>query len=141
MKKNDRNIIIGAALLLVILVATVVVTTFLVSCPTSASGFAMIVCETPDGNGGDGEMSFEETLAKCLTDKGIKMYGSEYCGHCTAQKEAFGDAFQYIDYVECGGTDACQVAGISGVPTWVSSDLTKYPGNRKISDLADLFEC
>ncbi|MBU0898860.1 MAG: hypothetical protein KKB03_04390 [Nanoarchaeota archaeon] len=140
MKKKDRNIIIGAASLLVILVATVAVTTFLVPCPTSASGFAMVVCEAPsDGNG---EMSFEETLARCLTNKGVKMYGAYWCGHCKSQKESFGDAFQYVDYVECTETPSiCESAGVSGYPTWVGPDLAKYPGNRELSDLADLFGC
>ena len=40
-------------------------------------------------------------LAQCLAERGVKMYGSSSCSHCSNQKKAFGDAFKYITYVEC----------------------------------------
>ena len=30
-------------------------------------------------------------MAKCLKDKGVKFYGTSWCGHCNSQKEMFGD--------------------------------------------------
>jgi hypothetical protein len=40
-------------------------------------------------------------FAKCLTDKGVKMYGAFWCGKCAKQKNKFEDSFQYINYIEC----------------------------------------
>lgn len=67
-----------------------------------------------------------DLLAKCLTEKGVKMYGAFWCGHCQNQKKAFGSSFQYINYQECtidgkqnSFAQVCQDAGIEGYPTWI----------------------
>lgn len=85
-----------------------------------------------------------EALAKYLSEKGAVMFGSAYCGHCKAQKEDFGDAFQYIDYVECGDStdpnyngDECEANDISGVPCWVYQGK-QYPGHQSLEELAEL---
>lgn len=64
-------------------------------------------------------------FARCLTDRGVKMYGAFWCPHCTEQKEKFGASFEYAPYVECGvkgaatgKTQVCQDAGIQHYPTW-----------------------
>ncbi|MBD3361894.1 hypothetical protein GF358_03835 [Candidatus Woesearchaeota archaeon] len=82
-----------------------------------------------------------EVFAQCLTEKGAKMYGTEWCGHCKNQKSMFGEAFQYIDYTDCDkDPDACQTAGVRGYPTWdIKEEL--YPGTRELSKLAALTEC
>jgi len=66
-----------------------------------------------------------DQFARCLTQKGIKMYGAYWCPHCTEQKELFGASFKLAPYVECGvpGTtsklsDACADAAIKHFPTW-----------------------
>lgn len=65
-----------------------------------------------------------DSLAKCLTDKGVKMYGAYWCPHCQNQKKAFGDSFKYINYTECadpnveGQLEVCQKAKIESYPTW-----------------------
>jgi len=71
-----------------------------------------------------------DALAKCLTDKGVKMYGAYWCPHCQNQKKAFGDSFQYINYIECadgqnGQTQICKDNGITGYPTW------EFPGTAR----------
>lgn len=82
-----------------------------------------------------------DRFAKCLTSKGAKMYGADWCGHCKNQKEMFGDSFQYIDYVECTEeTEACKAAGISGYPTWIINGM-KYPGEKTLEELASLSGC
>ena len=43
-----------------------------------------------------------DSFAKCLATKQAKMYGLYWCPHCIEQKEMFGEAFQYVPYVECG---------------------------------------
>ena len=82
----------------------------------------------------EGEMSLEQisglsscpltadkdTFAKCLTEKGWVMYGAEWCVHCKAQKERFGESFQYIKYVECpDNIKLCLNKGVNGYPTWI----------------------
>src|SRR3989344_7082850 len=64
-----------------------------------------------------------DDFAKCLTEKGVKMYGAYWCGHCKTQKEMLGDSWQYVNYVECSNPDGtptaeCTAAGIEGYPTW-----------------------
>ncbi len=66
-----------------------------------------------------------DEFARCLTRKGVKMYGAYWCPHCTEQKELFGASFKHAPYVECGvpGTtaklsDACADAAIKHFPTW-----------------------
>jgi len=64
-------------------------------------------------------------FARCLTDRGVKMYGHWQCPHCQDQKREFQASFEYISYVECGipgnrkgKNPVCQEEGIKGYPTW-----------------------
>ena len=66
-----------------------------------------------------------DAFARCLTDRGVKMYGSWWCPHCVEQKEKFGASFEYVPYVECGikgdlhgRSQACRDANIEHYPTW-----------------------
>ena len=61
----------------------------------------------------------KDAFAKCLTEKGLVMYGAEWCVHCKEQKALFGNSFQYVKYVECpDNTQLCVAEGINGYPTW-----------------------
>ncbi len=82
-----------------------------------------------------------EELAICLTEKGIKMYGSIYCPHCTAQKELFGEAFPLVNYIECSNSEnSILCAGLSGVPAWdIGGDI--YYGKQELSKLKELSGC
>jgi hypothetical protein len=64
-------------------------------------------------------------FARCLRDRGVKMYGAYWCPHCVEQKEAFGASFEYAPYEECGVkgdthavSQVCKDAGIKHYPTW-----------------------
>lgn len=87
--------------------------------------------------------AYLEKLAKYMSDKGMVMYGAYWCPHCQDQKKAFGDAFQYVDYVECdpqgpnANPDECTAKGIDGYPTWIYQDQ-KYSGFKSLSDLAGI---
>lgn len=67
-------------------------------------------------------------LAQCLTEKGYVMYGSIECLQCARQRLLFGDAFQYINEVECkagyenSDPDRCVSKNIDGTPTWFIED-------------------
>ena len=64
-------------------------------------------------------------FARCLADRGVKMYGAWWCPHCQEQKEKFGASFEYAPYVECGikgdikgQNPQCKEDGIKHYPTW-----------------------
>jgi hypothetical protein len=84
---------------------------------------------------------YKVKLAKFLTQKGMVLYGAYWCPHCRNQKEMFGDAFQFIDYVECdaggpnGNPEECKAKGIDSYPTWIYQGQ-KYPGEYSLSELA-----
>ena len=82
-----------------------------------------------------------DDFAKALTASGAKMYGAFWCGHCQNQKEAFGESWQYINYIECSNednsqTDVCKTAGITGYPTWEFGDGTRYSGELTFEELS-----
>ena len=64
-------------------------------------------------------------FAQCINDKGINMYGSFRCGACAKTREMFGDAFQYINEIEChpqgenAQTELCFEKQIKATPTWI----------------------
>jgi len=66
-----------------------------------------------------------DAFARCLTARGVKMYGAWWCPHCTEQKEEFGASFEYAPYVECGikgdihgVAQVCKDESIKHYPTW-----------------------
>jgi len=89
-----------------------------------------------------------DQLAQCLTDKGVKMYGAWWCPHCKAQKEAFGNSFDLIDYVECAGSSPqspqlqiCNDEGVEGYPTWKFPNGTVLSGEQSMKKLAETAGC
>jgi len=66
-----------------------------------------------------------DALARCLTDRGVKMYGAWWCPHCVEQKEKFAASFEYAPYVECGikgethgQAQVCKDENVMHYPTW-----------------------
>ena len=88
-----------------------------------------------------------DNLAKCLTQKGVKMYGAYWCPHCIAQKKMFGSSWQYMDYVECEvansreQAEVCQQVGIGSYPTWVFPEGQRIEREISIDNLAKLSGC
>jgi glutaredoxin len=87
-----------------------------------------------------------ENLAKCLASKGVKMYGRNDCGHCQNEKARFGEAWKYVNYVECNplidseGYELCRANGINSVPTWIINDKL-IAGDKTLEELAELAGC
>tara|TARA_Y100000310_G_scaffold89923_1_gene87060 strand:+ start:22273 stop:22635 length:363 start_codon:yes stop_codon:yes gene_type:complete len=92
--------------------------------------------------GGPKEASPElDTFAKCLTESGAKMFGAFWCPHCIQQKDDFGTAWQYIEYIECSTpdkqqTEFCKQQDITGYPTWQFADGFRRSGHVPLVDLA-----
>jgi hypothetical protein len=82
-----------------------------------------------------------DNFAKCLTDKGVIMYGSATCPHCQDQKKMFGDSFKYINYIECSNDPRCTQAGIQYVPTWSINGTLQPAGEKTIQELSSLTGC
>jgi hypothetical protein len=86
-------------------------------------------------------------VAKCLTEKGVIMYGAYWCPHCANQKKVFGGDFQFVKYQECdpkgvGGDKAiCVKAGVSSYPTWGFPGQGNLVGEQSVAALADLANC
>ena len=101
--------------------------------------------ETPDEEGKLPDAKLE-TLAKCLSEKGTKFYGAYWCGWCARQKEAFGEAAQYLPYIECIDEETqettleCREAGITSFPTW-EFEGERNPGFKNPEELAELSGC
>lgn len=80
-------------------------------------------------------------LAKCLSEKGVVMYGTERCPHCIEQKELFGESFKFIIYVNCDYEySKCSEAGVQFTPTWIVNG-EKYVGVQSLEKLAELSGC
>ena len=64
-------------------------------------------------------------FARCLGDRGVKMYGAYWCPHCQEQKEKFEASFEYVPYIECGvkgdihaQSQVCKDEKVNHYPTW-----------------------
>jgi hypothetical protein len=85
-----------------------------------------------------------DAFARCLTGKGVKMYGAYWCPHCADQKKLFDASFKYAPYVECGvpGNTAktqqvCTDAGIKHFPTWQFPPVgDRIEGEMPLEDLS-----
>lgn len=81
-------------------------------------------------------------FAKCLTTKGWAMYGAATCPHCAEQKAMFGDAFKYINYVDCEtNLNICVEKNIQGVPTWIGFGGEILVGVQPLEELSRLSVC
>ena len=84
------------------------------------------------------------TLASCLQEKGIKVYGSLDSTPSKEQKQLFSeDELKYL-YVECGHigafTQKCQDLNIQDLPTWIINNK-HYPGLKTEAELRQLANC
>jgi thiol-disulfide isomerase/thioredoxin len=88
-----------------------------------------------------------DEFAKCLTEKKVTFYGAFWCPHCQNTKKSFGNAAQYLNYVECstpdskGQTQVCTDAGIKGYPTWEFPDGSRLEGEIPMATLAEKSTC
>ncbi|RMF07355.1 hypothetical protein D6764_00055 [Candidatus Woesearchaeota archaeon] len=90
-------------------------------------------------NSGPGKF---DDLAKCLSEKGTVMYGTEWCPHCKEQKKMFGSSFQYVNYVDCDRQrETCLREGVKGYPTWKFADGSTAEGTTSLYTLSQRSGC
>ena len=93
------------------------------------------------------------SFAQCLNESGLKMYGSVTCSFCARQRDLFGDAFQFINEIECdprnenNQAELCISKNIERTPTWILEDengnnLHKFePGVQSLKTLSEISNC
>lgn len=104
-------------------------------------------CSTGAPSGGE-EPEKAVAIAKCLDDKGVKMYGAFWCPHCADQKKIFGkDAENFMPYNECDArgenpvTELCLELNIERYPTWIYPDNTREVGAISLTALQEKGGC
>jgi len=88
-------------------------------------------------------------FAKCISQSGLIMFGSDDCFYCNRQKELFGTSFQYVAYVNCKeSATECAARKVEGLPTWLSIDhktpsteMRRHVGLLTIKELAAFSNC
>lgn len=98
-----------------------------------------------------GEKQNYDSVAKCLTENGVTMYGSFRCGVCAKTRAMFGDSFRYIKEIECHPqgenpqTALCLEKGIEGTPTWIMEidgvEQKRHQGFLSIDELRQFSGC
>lgn len=92
--------------------------------------------------GTTGEPGQYDELAKCLSEKGFKMAGAEWCSACKKQKALFGASFEFVDYRDCDREgEYCIENEIQYYPTWVTPDGGKTVGVKQPENLAAISGC
>lgn len=93
------------------------------------------------------DAAFLENFAKCLTEKGVKLYGTAWDGHTQNQKEIFGEAKKYLFYVECMEEEKkelapeCKAVNIKSVPTWILTENKIIIGKTTLETLSEFSDC
>jgi len=88
-----------------------------------------------------------DAFARCLGEKGAKMYGAYWCPHCADQKKLFGASFKYAPYVECGiqgsrsTAQVCTDAAVKRYPTWTFADGARVEGEHPLDFLGQETGC
>lgn len=78
-----------------------------------------------------------DSFAACLAQKNITMYGADWCPHCQNEKQAFGNSFRLVPYVECPeNTKSCINLKITGYPTWIFPDGKRLQGEQGLTALS-----
>lgn len=91
------------------------------------------------------------SFAKCLGEKGYRMYSSFTCSHCNAQRKSFGNAFSYINEIECNPVapnnqvELCLKNNIRKLPTWIqiveNRELIRLEGYQRLEILSASSGC
>lgn len=110
--------------------AVVIVAVALISYPVLNYFFGSIV-----------EPDKYDDFAKCLTEKNVTMYGTDWCKFCQEQKALFGESFKYINYTNCDfGKDLCIAKKVKGYPSWIINGEI-YSGVKSLESLSSLSKC
>jgi hypothetical protein len=88
-----------------------------------------------------------DSLAKCLTEKGVVEYGAFWCQNCAKQKKKFGSSYKHLKYIECdprGENEQsllCIKKKVEKYPDWEFSDGSRLVGVQEFETLATKSGC
>ncbi|MBI2463331.1 hypothetical protein HYV57_00035 [Candidatus Peregrinibacteria bacterium] len=83
-----------------------------------------------------------DAFSQCLTNKGARMYGADWCSRCQNQKDMFGASFQYVQYTNCDFREKeCADLGITSYPTWNINGKTLPSGTMSLKSLGEISQC
>lgn len=112
------------------------------------TGGILLIKFKKQGNPAKAYFGAYDDFARCLTEKGVKIYGASWSGHYQDQKKSFGVSFGFIDFKDCaisGNPMAlapeCKSAGIKVFPTWEFSGGARKEGNASLEELSKLSGC
>ncbi len=82
-----------------------------------------------------------DNFAKCLSEKGMMIYGNDWCQYTQNQMSLFGKSFDYLNYVKCDDNkQLCKQKGVQITPTWEINGKT-YSGIQSFETLSELSGC
>lgn len=82
-----------------------------------------------------------ESFGRCMAEKGVVVYGNEWCQYTARQKSMFGGSFGAVKYVICDENKAlCDEKKITITPTWEING-TMYKQVQKLETLSQLSGC
>ena len=108
---------------------------------------AALIIMTLLGVAGCGPKKNYDEFAKCLSAHNVTMYGAAWCPHCQNVKKDFGNAFRFINYVECDDQtpgaepEKCAAAGVEYLPTFQFTDGKKLFGEVSFEILSQKTGC
>jgi hypothetical protein len=88
-----------------------------------------------------------ERFAQCLTQRGVKLYGSSRDAYTQEQKAMFGKGADFLSYIECVEPESkellfeCQVEAIKAFPTWEFPNKERKAGILSLEELKELSGC
>ena len=83
-----------------------------------------------------------DDFAKCLTEKGFAMGGTDWCNYCKEQKSLFGLSFKHINYKNCDlEKQWCNENNVDRYPAWVSPGGQTHTGLKSLEQLGSLSGC
>lgn len=88
------------------------------------------------------QMTSLNAFSECLTNKGVRVYGTDWCKSCQNQKNMFGESFQYVRYINCDFHEKeCARLGITAYPTWYMNGKTLPSGAMSLKSLGETSQC
>ena len=82
-----------------------------------------------------------DDFTKCLTEKGVIIYGNDYCQYTTRQLNDFGNSDKYLKYVKCADNkELCDSKGVKITPAWEMNGQM-YEGVQSFERLSTLSGC
>jgi len=76
-----------------------------------------------------------DDFAKCLTEKGMVIYGADGCQYTQEQRAMFGKSFKFVNY-----KDFSKGPDIKVTPTWVLNG-EKYEKTQSFERLSEITGC